>query len=155
MSIPVNDTLEMSLYLLPQAHQHSGNRFGALIFDDTLYTSGSASSVAATFLTNVTAPHAMAIFLNLLHRGAFNRHLGSTTAELNVGLHPMPLTGVETATYESFLSILAALFLLIPFSFVAANFVVPLVKERFVKAKHLLMTSGVNIYGFWAANLLW
>eukprot|EP01105_Mastigella_eilhardi_P028439 TRINITY_DN936_c0_g1_i14.p1 TRINITY_DN936_c0_g1~~TRINITY_DN936_c0_g1_i14.p1 ORF type:complete len:1870 (-),score=505.12 TRINITY_DN936_c0_g1_i14:2049-7658(-) len=163
----VNDSLALSDVLLAQAHSHDNNRFGALAFDDRLhyYNPNATFPVVATVLHNITAYHAAPIFLHLIHRAAYIHSLitrgllppGSNSSDITFKANskPLPLSDIEEASFEGILGALAAMFLLVPFSFVAANFVVFLVKERATKAKHLLKTSGVNLFSFWAANLLW
>lgn len=58
--------------------------------------------------------------------------------------HPLPLTEGETLEVQTVLSLLTALFLLIPLTYIPAAFVVFGVRERAVKAKHLQFCSGVN-----------
>lgn len=51
--------------------------------------------------------------------------------------HPLPLTKTEFLELETVLSVLAALFVLIPFCYLGAAFAVFVVRERVVKAKLL------------------
>jgi ATP-binding cassette subfamily A (ABC1) protein 3 len=56
---------------------------------------------------------------------------------------------------QTILSILAALFLLIPYCYIPGAFIVFLVKERISKSKHLQLVSGVNMTSYWMATYLW
>eukprot|EP01107_Rhizomastix_libera_P015006 TRINITY_DN5198_c0_g1_i2.p1 TRINITY_DN5198_c0_g1~~TRINITY_DN5198_c0_g1_i2.p1 ORF type:complete len:595 (-),score=183.73 TRINITY_DN5198_c0_g1_i2:21-1805(-) len=47
------------------------------------------------------------------------------------------------------------MFFLVPFCFVASNFVAFIIKEKQSKAKHLQVTCGVNLLSYWAANVVW
>jgi len=155
LPVPCNDSLCLSQWLLDSSMKHESGRFGAYSFGDVLYHPSAPGPVAATLLHNVTSPHAIPVFLNELSRAALAVATGIPTASVVVASQPMPLTGREEQQIQAAISALAALFMLVPFSFVAANFVIFIVKERAVKAKHLQLTCGVNVYSFWAANLCW
>ncbi|KAH3745165.1 ATP-binding cassette transporter subfamily A [Pelomyxa schiedti] len=155
-AVPVTDSLELSEWLL-NASSHPMNRFGAFAFGDFLYSPAAPGPVAATLLHNVTSAHAIPVFLNELCQSALAiaSGLSKDVVRMIVSSQPLPLSGQEEQDIATLLSALAALFMLVPFSFVAANFVIFIVKERAVKAKHLQMTCGVNIYSFWVANIAW
>lgn len=51
--------------------------------------------------------------------------------------------------------VLIAIFVVIAMSFVPASFVLFLVYERSMKAKHLHMMSGVSPITYWLANFFW
>ena len=51
--------------------------------------------------------------------------------------------------------VLIAMFIIIAMSFVPASFVLFLVHERSIKAKHLQFVSGINPVVYWMANLIW
>jgi len=67
---------------------------------------------------------------------------------------PLPLTTQAILQIRSILAIFAALFVLIPFCYLPASFVLFLVKERQAKAKHLQFVSGIRPAIYWAANYL-
>jgi hypothetical protein len=69
--------------------------------------------------------------------------------------HPLPLTERESIRIRTFLTLFAALFILIPFCFLPANFVIFVVKERASKAKHLQLVSGVHPNSYWVATYAW
>ena len=50
---------------------------------------------------------------------------------------------------------LIAIFIIVAMSFVPASFVVFLVYERSIKAKHLQFVSGLNPVMYWLANYVW
>ena len=174
-----SDSVGISNWLLQDAGWHPLGRYGAAALGDVLFYGNSSGAVATTILHNVTSAHAIPVYLNELHRAAYAVVMGGNIVNYTIARYfgiafvvnhlskPLPLTGQEEVLIESLVSALAALFMLgikrlftkvtlvVPFSFVAANFVVFLVKEKTVKSKHLQVTCGVNIYGFWAANLAW
>ena len=51
--------------------------------------------------------------------------------------------------------VLIAIFAICAMSFVPASFVVFLVYERSIKAKHLQIVSGLNRVIYWLANYVW
>jgi len=51
--------------------------------------------------------------------------------------------------------VLIAIFIIAAMSFVPASFVVFLVYERSIKAKHLQFVSGLNPVMYWLANYVW
>jgi len=51
--------------------------------------------------------------------------------------------------------VLIAIFAICAMSFVPASFVVFLVYERSIKAKHLQIVSGLNRVIYWLANYIW
>jgi hypothetical protein len=71
-------------------------------------------------------------------------HLERSDASLSVRSHPLPLTKNEAETIQTFLTVLAALFVLIPFCYLAATFAVFVVRETAVKAKHLQVSPGLR-----------
>jgi ATP-binding cassette, subfamily A (ABC1), member 3 len=69
--------------------------------------------------------------------------------------HPLPLTTQQTIEVKVLLSVLASMFVLIPFCYVPGAFVVFLVKERACKSKHLQLASGVQTSAYWLSNYIW
>ena len=69
--------------------------------------------------------------------------------------YPLPLVLSEAATIRMYLSLLASLFLLIPFSYIPASFAIFVVKERTVKAKLVQLVSGVRPFTYWLATYTW
>ena len=69
--------------------------------------------------------------------------------------NPLPLTVEESIDIRTILSVLAGLFILIPYCYIPGAFIVFLVRERTTKAKHLQLVSGVNMSSYWVANYLW
>ena len=63
---------------------------------------------------------------------------------------PHPLTSREQGS-----DVLIAIFVICAMSFVPASFVVFLVYEKSIKAKHLQFVSGINRVIYWLANYCW
>lgn len=69
--------------------------------------------------------------------------------------HPLPLSTQQTIEVKVLLSVLAGMFVLIPFCYVPGAFVVVLVKELTVKSKFLQVASGAKESAFWVSGYLW
>jgi hypothetical protein len=84
-------------------------------------------------------------------------HMNSPTSDAyyRVSSYPLPLTSREAIRIETFLTLFAALFVLIPFCYLPASFVLFVVKERSVKAQHLQLVSGVYPAAYWTSTFIW
>ena len=51
--------------------------------------------------------------------------------------------------------VLIAIFIIVAMSFVPASFVLFLVYEKSIKAKHLQFVSGIYRVVYWVANYIW
>jgi len=69
--------------------------------------------------------------------------------------HPLPLSEQQDIEIKVILSMLSSLFILVPYCYIPAAFVVFLVKERACKAKHVQIVSGVNLSAYWISSYLW
>jgi hypothetical protein len=135
-----------------------------------------SSNTAWTLMHNSTAYHAVPSFaaemlrsqLMLLHGPSslmspsapysdYIANRSSTTSATSYTLrnHPLPLTAQSSLTIRALLAVFAALFTLVPFCYLPASFVIFVVKERYVKAKHLQLVSGVKPVAYWTATFAW
>jgi ABC-type multidrug transport system ATPase subunit len=71
-----------------------------------------------------------------------------------VANHPLPVTAQKTLQIQTLLSVLAALFTLIPFCYLPASFIIFIVKERSCKAKHLQLVSGSHPLAYWLSTFI-
>lgn len=108
-------------------------------------------------LHNSSSPHAVAAFNQAYMEHRYKQCLGDVkgNARLTSVNHPLPLTAKQSLEIKIMLSVLAGLFILIPFCYVPATFIVFLVRERVSKSKHLQLVSGVNMSAYWIATYLW
>lgn len=90
-----------------------------------------------TLLFNTSSDHSLPALIQELMQARLKASLGDASATLKVSNHPLPLTKTEFLELETVLSVLAALFVLIPFCYLGATFAVFVVRERIVKAKLL------------------
>jgi len=110
----------------------------------------------ASILHNSSSPHAVAAFnqayANFLYGTTCNKDASSYLSSIN---QPLPLTSLQGVEIQTILSILAAIFLLIPFGYVPGAFIVFLVKERVSKSKHVQLISGVQLTSYWLSSYAW
>lgn len=90
-----------------------------------------------TLLFNTTSDHSLPALIQELMQARLKANLGDDSAKLKISTHPLPLTKTEFLELQTVLSVLAALFVLIPFCYMGATFAVFVVRERLVKAKLL------------------
>lgn len=113
-------------------------------------------NTAASILHNSSSPHAVAAFNQAYLESMFQKCTGDTVSSRLVSInHPLPLTKQQTIEIRTILSILAGLFLLVPYCYIPGAFVVFLVKERVSKSKHLQLVSGVDLTSYWVSTYLW
>lgn len=114
--------------------------------------------VLVTGWFNNQAYHGPPLSLNLIHNAMLVHRTGDSEYRLTVVNHPFPYddfsrlnndAGSRTLGFQVGFNISFGM------AFLAASFVVFLVKERVTKAKHLQYVSGVNFVTFWLANIFW
>ena len=111
---------------------------------------------AVSVLHNASSPHAVAAFNQAYMQYRYKKCFPSnSTARLVSVNHPLPVTTEQAIEIQTIKSVLASLFLLIPYGYIPAAFIVFLVKERVSKSKHLQLVSGVNMSSYWVASYLW
>lgn len=69
--------------------------------------------------------------------------------------YPLPRTEQANMELKAQLSVFASLFILVPFCYAPAAFIIFIVKERSSKSKHLQLVSGVDMLAFWCATYIW
>ena len=112
-------------------------------------------STRASILHNSSSPHAVAAFNQAYSEYLYGTCKANTRARLISVNEPLPLTTQQSIEVKTILSILATLFLLIPYCYIPGAFIVFIVKERISKSKHLQLVSGVNMTSYWVATYLW
>ena len=80
---------------------------------------------------------------------------GNSASRIESVSHPLPLTTSQAIEIKTVLSILASLFILIPYCYIPGAFIVFLVRERTSKSKHLQLVSGVSTTSYWVASYLY
>ena len=108
-----------------------------------------------TVLHNTSSPHAVAAFNQAYMEQLYGTCTAKQFAKLVSVNEPLPLTTQQSLEVRTILSVLAALFLLIPLGYIPGAFVVFLVRERASKSKHLQLVSGLNMTSYWVSSYLW
>jgi len=147
----------MSNYLIntPDADLSSelgASRYGAITIADT-GTSG--SSFAYNIMVNASSTQGPGIFMNLVNSASLMTLVGSTDAYIKTNNHPLPATNKENSFDQTADAFTAALMVMIAFCFLPASYVIFVVKEREVKAKHQQIISGVSLSAYWFATFAW
>jgi len=169
----LSNSMEVTDRLLETAHSHMGHRYGALLLNDTLFShfnsTGSYDEYhtneikpALTLLHNTTFFHSLPVLVAEVAQARWNanrwRAQGGTfkgdVSQVSYQLHnhPLPMTGIQSLKTQTYLTLFAALFMLIPFCYLPASFVLFVVRERSVKSKHLQFVSGLQPWVYWAAT---
>lgn len=108
-----------------------------------------------TIMHNTSSPHAINLWNGELTESVFQQCVSDPSARYYVKNHPLPITTLQALEYQIILSLLAAIFILVPLCYVPAAFTSFLVKERSSKSKHLQFVSSVNPYMFWIAAYIY
>jgi ATP-binding cassette subfamily A (ABC1) protein 1 len=163
----------VSTDLLDEYERHDGVRFGALLSPASFQFKASISNVAASgeveldtiandiqnadmVMFNSSSSHSVAAFFAQRQTLRLESLLSKPgEVEWKVSSHPLPRSNRESAQLQVALQVVAALLVLFPFTFITANYVGFLVKERSCKSKHLQLVSGVHPLVYWLSNYLW
>ena len=86
------------------------------------------------FLHNTSSHHAVPAAMAATHSAAMRNITGVPDAHVTASSHPLPLTTEEEASLRVWMNTLAAFFLLLPFSYLAATYAAFVVKERATQA---------------------
>lgn len=106
--------------------------------------------------------HSMPVYLNTLNNAILRANLPKSKGHpaaygITLVNHPMNKTNnhLDMNYILQGSDVLIAIFIIVAMSFVPASFVVFLVYERGIKAKHLQFVSGLNPVMYWLANYVW
>ncbi|XP_052774715.1 ATP-binding cassette sub-family A member 2-like isoform X2 [Mya arenaria] len=107
--------------------------------------------------------HSMPTYLNTLNnailRANLNQSIKGHPAAYGITLINHPMNQTNNILNMDYIlqgaDVLIAIFIIAAMSFVPASFVVFLVYERSIKAKHLQFVSGLNPVMYWLANYVW
>jgi len=129
------------------------------MFDDVDLTAVHNGTVdKARMFFNNQGYHASAISLNTFANALLRQELGLRGASLLTVNHPMPRSVKDTASDEmnyGFQGFAIAVDLQFGMSFLAASFVLFVIRERSSKSKHSQFVSGVGTATFWCATFVW
>ncbi|CAN7974909.1 unnamed protein product [Ixodes persulcatus] len=121
-----------------------------------------SSHLSSSVWYNNKGYHAMPTYVNSINNAILRANLppekGHPSAYgITVINHPMTDTSFLLSKDQILqgTDVLIAIFIIVAMSFVPASFVLFLVYERYTKAKHLQIVSGVNPIVYWLANYFW
>ena len=147
-----NVTIGLSAYLLANP---SAVLPAALAFSPDTPIAGTTEVVGvASLLFNSTATLSPPALVNTLYDTLVQLATGGAVS-IAGSMQSLPVSDQTKATFDSFISLFASIMILIPFAFVAAQFVVPLVRERESGSKQMQFISGVGPVIYWLSNWAW
>ncbi|XP_059176012.1 phospholipid-transporting ATPase ABCA3-like [Physella acuta] len=115
------------------------------------------SSVTSYF--NNQGYHSIAISLATMFNGLVKYFTNSSDYNIETANHPLPRLAVNKANDEAsgkdFTGFTLSFNLSFGMAFLASSFVVFLVRESTVKAKHIQFVSGVHPVNFWVSTFCW
>ncbi|KAI8797159.1 ATP-binding cassette sub-family A member 3 [Biomphalaria glabrata] len=115
------------------------------------------SSAVAYF--NNQAYHSIAVSLSALFNGLLAYFTNSSGYSIETYNHPLPRLTINKIQDEGdgkdFTGFTLGFNLTFGMAFLASSFVLFLVKEKTVKAKHIQFVSGVHAVNFWLSTLCW
>lgn len=120
---------------------------------------GDFESKTATAHYNGEPYHGIAIALHYTMTALLQQITSDNTKDIQVTNHPLPKK-IDDNSRRLFFStngtgFLIALCVLFGMAFMGTSFIIFLIKERSVGAKHLQVVSGVGPVSFWASTFIW
>lgn len=148
---------DMSNYLIntPEtdlSKEQGASRYGAVTIADT---GSDGNTFAYNIMVNASSVQGPGIFMNLVNSASLMTLVGSSNAQIVTNNHPLPPTNKENSFSQTADAFTAALMVMIAFCFLPASYVIFVVKEREVKAKHQQIISGVSLSAYWFATFAW
>ena len=107
-----------------------------------------------TILHNASSAHAVAAYYQHYMEFLFKKCTAQSSSRLVAENYPLPLTTQQSLEVKTVLSVLASMFILIPYCLIPGFFVVYLVKEKSSKSKHLQLVSGTDLTAYWISSYL-
>eukprot|EP00931_Biecheleriopsis_adriatica_P003540 TRINITY_DN105341_c0_g1_i1.p1 TRINITY_DN105341_c0_g1~~TRINITY_DN105341_c0_g1_i1.p1 ORF type:complete len:884 (+),score=199.22 TRINITY_DN105341_c0_g1_i1:354-2654(+) len=145
-------SFETLLFEDGQGTERSKTHYGAL-----LTTWLDEFGVDAAISYNTSGPHSVPAYLNLLSSALLGTR--SPGSSISVTSHPMPRSRTETLSkvVSAVVNLTSTFVIIIAFSWIPAAIVAYVVREREAhhNSKHQQLISGVSLFAYWTANLLW
>jgi len=113
-----------------------------------------ASVGVGTLLFNSTSILAAPAMLNTMY-DSLVQIASQGAVGIEGSMQSLPFSNKTSALISSFISLFASIMILIPFAFVAAQFIVPLARERESGSKQMQFISGVGPIIYWVGNWAW
>jgi ATP-binding cassette subfamily A (ABC1) protein 7 len=103
---------------------------------------------------NATNWHSMPILINTLYDALLLQATGGAST-ITGYTQDLPLDDASKAYIDSFIAVFAAILIMVPYSFVGATFVTPLVREKESGSKEMQFICGVGTVTYWFASWTW
>ncbi|KEG07341.1 putative ABC transporter [Trypanosoma grayi] len=147
----IGNTTALSAHLVGSYKSHATSRYTAMACGDPVY--GGATAL----FFNMSALHGIAVSMVGYYGAVVQKALSSASVEYLEDIFvtenfPMIRTNREEAFRDMMKSLLVAMLIMIPFSFVPSTFVSWVVRERECKARHLQNVSGLRFSVYWLSN---
>ena len=107
-----------------------------------------------TLLFNSTSTLALPAMVDSMYDALVQQASGGEVSVVG-SMQSLPRAAFNQNRFNAFVDLFASLVITIPFAFVAAQFVTPLVRERESGSKQMQFTSGVGQVAYWLANWAW
>ena len=105
-------------------------------------------------LFNSTSTHALPTLLASAHDALLRNQTGGD-ATLNVAIEALPFSKWEESRLTGFVALFGSILIIIPFAFVGALFVSPLLREVNSGFKQQQFISGTGALAYWGASWAW
>ena len=119
-----------------------------------LWSSGLRRRQVVTLAFNATSTHALPALVHALYARLYANRTGGA-GHISASVQPLPDTDSTQHALSAFASLFIAIMIMIPFAFVGAAFVSPLVAERESGAKQLQRVAGASGTVYWLASWSW
>lgn len=159
--------VNMSEYLLATAFINNDNRYGAIMFNDTFELDFKHSPIPfgprnkeyilnfpINIMHNTSFYHSVPILVNEINSARYNSLHNTSHIRYTIHSHPLPAPTHPTIKQQTFLSLLTAAFILLPFCYIPASYATFIVNERVQKIKHIQLLCGVNSMIYWCVVYL-
>ncbi|KAK7196094.1 ATP-binding cassette subfamily A, member 1 [Novymonas esmeraldas] len=164
--LPVIDAGDMEAYMQDSWFMHGGHRrdlafvcndskLSALIIHPVLAPPRRSGTTAVPVVTLYNTSHYHAVAQGLMHvySGVAERAAPGHSA-LKTSVRTFPVTGEDKAARGSVTSLLMACIIMIPFTFLPANCVTWIVKERECGSRHAQDLAGLRFSVYWVGNFV-
>ncbi|KAL4225817.1 hypothetical protein ACF0H5_013807 [Mactra antiquata] len=143
--------------------KHVQDDIGVAIFDRRYIIGGdfdtSGGKIEATAHYNGQPYHSTAISLQYAMDGILKDATSDATKYIKLTNHPLPKKTEDSARRQFFATngtaFIIAISILFGMAFMATSFIIFLIKEKSVGAKHLQVVSGVGPFAYWMSTFLW
>ena len=147
-------SLEVEEPLSPRDEASAGRGVVAMEGSSRLESQPITRVGVGTLLYNSTSILALPSMVDTLY-DALVQQASNGELSLEGTIQSLPYSLHNQERFDAFVSLFASLVITIPFAFVAAQFVTPLVRERESGSKQMQFISGAGPLAYWLANWAW